>query len=155
MMINDEQMQKMLDNACGADRMRIMSASKQLTLGEIITKIEHLISHMDDDVDLNERAVRFDFEYVRPAFFDSWRGIYKELALGFSIDGEDVTINKFLAMCKECLGKEFTGYKGGDFTMHKNSPVWVANYGNSGETGIVGVKFDYWLILETARCEVY
>jgi len=150
--MNDTQMQKMFDNAADAGRMETMKTSKQLTLGEIIIKIEHLISHMDD-VDLDERGVQFDFEYLRPSSFDSWRGIYKELAIGFGTDCEEKSINKFLSMCKECIGKEFTGYKGGDFTMHKNSPAWVANYGNSGNTAIVGVKFDYWLILETAWCE--
>lgn len=32
--------------------------------------------------------------------------------------------------------KEFTGWKGGEFTMDESTPVWVANAGNSGNTGL-------------------
>lgn len=50
--------------------------------------------------------------------------------------------------------KEFTGWKGGEFTMDESTPVWVANAGNSGNTGIIDVVDDGWrIILMTAYCE--
>lgn len=49
------------------------------------------------------------------------------------------------------IGKTFTGYKGGDFEMSRRTPVWVANYGNAGNTGIVGIHDDgYSVIILTA-----
>lgn len=44
---------------------------------------------------------------------------------------ENATAKQFLEVLKKSLGKVFTGYKGGDFVMGKNTPVWVANYGTS------------------------
>jgi len=151
-------MQKILDNACDAGRMETLKTSSQLTLGEIILKTEHIHAGLEEDDLERDPEVHFDFEYIRPTEFDSWRGVYKELALGFTMERDSskgpVTISSFIKMCKECIGKSFYGYKGGDFVMSKHTPVWVANYGNSGNTGIVNVKFDYWLILETGHCEV-
>ena len=60
----------------------------------------------------------------------------------------------FKNMLKLAIGEVFEGYKGGDYTMSKNTPVWVANYGNSGNTGIVDVIHDeYQVVLVTQYCE--
>ena len=48
-------------------------------------------------------------------------------------------VSEFLKMLKECIGKEFYGYKGGTFRMNKHTPVWVANYGRSGSTAVIEV----------------
>ena len=50
--------------------------------------------------------------------------------------------------CKEAIGKEFTGYKGDEFLMGKNTPVWVSNYGQCPNTAIVDIvdKDDYIMI---------
>jgi hypothetical protein len=79
----------------------------------------------------------------------SWRGIYAELAIGFSSEG-NIKVIDFYNMLKEAIGKEFTGYKGGEFIMGKATPVWVANYGNSGNTALLDVvDDDYQIILIT------
>jgi hypothetical protein len=44
---------------------------------------------------------------------------------------EKPTAADLLASLKLAQGKYFIGYKGGDFTMDKTTPVWVANYGSS------------------------
>jgi hypothetical protein len=108
-----------------------------LTLGELIDKLESLDTLPDDD-----REVVFDFEYLFPTYFSSWRGNYDELALGFSSHEEGdkaKTILEFKAMCKGTVGETFHGYKGGDFVMDESTPIWVANYKNSGSTALVGV----------------
>ena len=151
--MDTDKLQEMMDNAGDASRMKTLALSPQLTLGDIITKLEHLQAGLDKDDLERDPDVHFDFEYIQPTSFQSWRGIYKELALGFAIDGEAPKLSKFIEQCKECLGKSFYGYKGGDFIMSKRTPVWVANNGNSGNTAIVDVGFDYWVVLKTATCE--
>lgn len=66
-----------------------------------------------------------------------------------------MTTSEFLKMLKETVGKEFTGYKGGEFTMDENTPIWVANYGNSGNTAVIDViDEDYKIILVTGLREL-
>jgi hypothetical protein len=31
------------------------------------------------------------------------------------------------------MGREFIGYKGGEFLMGENTPVWISSYGNCGD----------------------
>ena len=48
---------------------------------------------------------------------------------------------------KEAVGKVYTGYKGGDYTMTEDTPLWVANYGETGSTAITGVLDQGWCVL--------
>jgi len=130
--------------------------SPQLLLGEMIAKLEAMPLKKESGED---KTVRFSFEYLFPTGLTSWRGSYDELSLEFtSSDFNDKekppTAEAFLKMLKEALGKTYTGYKGGDFVMGKSTPIWVANYGNSGNTGVVGLRDDgYEIIIETAEVE--
>lgn len=57
-------------------------------------------------------------------------------------------------MLRSAVGAAFEGYKGGVFTMSRHTPVWVANYGNAGNTAVVGVRdLGYLVIIETAYVE--
>jgi len=40
-------------------------------------------------------------------------------------------VEEWIEVLKQAIGKRFTGYKGGDFLMGKNTPVWLAEYSNS------------------------
>jgi hypothetical protein len=44
-------------------------------------------------------------------------------------------------MCRAAIGEVFEGYKGGDFQMGRNTPVWLASYGCSGEK-IMAIRDD-------------
>lgn len=59
----------------------------------------------------------------------SYRGYYSDLA--FEEGGEN-TAALLLEHCREAMGREFGGYKGGDYLMGENTPVWVAHYGCCG-----------------------
>lgn len=59
----------------------------------------------------------------------SYRGYYSDLAFE---RGEKVTAAKALETCRGCMGEVFEGYKGGDFQMGRNTPVWLASYGCCG-----------------------
>lgn len=130
-------LQTYLENAVKASRAKSLSESDQLTLGELILKLEPIVEKQKDRKE--EAEVTYDFEYLFPDNIGSWRGSYDELALNYQTDGSPMLVSDFLKMLKSCIGKEFTGYKGGEFKMHKGTPIWVANYGNSGNTAVIDV----------------
>lgn len=141
------------------ERNKNFAASAQLSLGEIIKKIEKCgLTYGNDN---EPKEVYYDFGSAIPTNLDSWRGSYSELALGYALSGYDnrdshfnkITAHELLNDLKSAIGKTFVGWKGGDFIMDENTPVWVANRGNSGNTGIVDVVDDVWrIIIMTAYC---
>lgn len=147
--------QKILDNEISAQRAKRLANSDQLTLGELIAKIEPIAAKQGERIEAKqgESDVCFDFEYLKPTSLSSWRGSYAELAIEFA-SGEAMTVNKFLEMLKDAVGKTYTGYKGGEFQMSRQTPLWVANYGNAGNTAVIGVlDLGYTVIIETAYRE--
>lgn len=107
-----------------------------MTLGEII----QILSRKDPD-----KTVTFDFVHFRPAGIHSYRGYYDQLAIGYGHD--DITVSGLLDLCRSAVGKTFQGYKGGDYVMSGDTPVWVANHNESGGTGIVDIQDDGWRVL--------
>ena len=138
-------MQTILTNAVNNRRQEELANSPQLLLGEIILKLEAV---------KNKNLPLFiDIMDKRPKGIDSWRGSYRELAIQTeelgsyqtdeverrgnwgeeykfkSIGKEKPTVADWIDVLKEAIGKIFVGYKGGDFIMSKNTPVWLAEYG--------------------------
>jgi len=149
-------LQTYIDNAVKASRAKSLANSDQLTVGEIILKLEPIVKRQKEriaDGETEEAIVRYDFEYLFPTSIDSWRGIYAELALNFvdsDVEGtkaKPMKVSEFLEMMKWVIGKEFTGYKGGKFTMSRHTPVWVANYGNAGNTAVIDIVDDGYQVL--------
>jgi hypothetical protein len=135
-------LQKMFDNAVEASRAEQMKTSKQFTVGELILKLEMVKKNEKGE----DKQVRFDFANLRPTGLNSYRGTYREIAFGFDEETNIPTVSEVITWLKEAIGKTYTGYKGGNFVMGKNTPVWVANYGNSNSDGISGIKEDDWTI---------
>jgi len=76
-----------------------------------------------------------------PVDFCSYRGYYSDLSIEYSSDGSNrLTCGELLKKAKECVGKTFVGYKGGDFTMTEHSVVWISNYGEITDAILTGVK---------------
>lgn len=117
---------------------------KQATLGYLIERFERL----DPD-----KSVRFDFVYFKPdpKRVHSYRGYYEQLALGYSDDG-DPTVAQVLESLRNADGNTFTGYKGGEYTMHPGTHVWVANHNESGGTAVVDVRDDGWVVTIITAC---
>jgi hypothetical protein len=146
--------QTIINNEMAAMRAKSFANSEQLSLGELILKLEAV-----KDKTL---PVLFDDEQYRPTGVGSWRGSYSEFAISYteygaygggynsneiewqSDDGEyksykqipinfpqDPNLGQFIRVLKECVGKEFVGYKGGNFLMSRGTPVWVSDYGTS------------------------
>lgn len=98
--------------------------------------------------------VYFDFcgFRPRPGSLHSYRGVAYDLALGYVDDnGPDVVVGALLAELQQAVGKTFEGYKGGEYTMDRRTPVWVANRGDwLTHTQVARVRVaEFKVILET------
>lgn len=138
-----------------AKQMRIsrFQRSKQLSLGKLIYLLEPIAKKQPEVINKfkHEAEVYFDFCHMFPTCIYSWRGAYDELALNHQRDGDPkaqpMKVRAFLKMLKAAVGKTYTGYKGGDFTMSKDTPVWVSNYGDADDTAVVGVLDESFRVL--------
>jgi hypothetical protein len=125
-------------------RMGYVKSLDQKTLGELID----LLKRRDPD-----EKVRYDFGPFCPTTLDSYRGYYDDLALGFDeIDWDTYpTVKSLVAELESAIGKTFTGWKGGDYVMDRETPLWVANPGDSHGTAITGLAECRWItVLTTA-----
>lgn len=118
---NPFSLQNIVTNYIQIERQEQLKTSPQLTLGEIILKLEGIKN--------KKLPVVFDIEKYYPVGIDSWRGSYYELALEYEKNREPMLLGDFIKMLKKIIGKTLIGYKGGNFLMGKTTPVWVANYG--------------------------
>ena len=143
--------QEYVRNAMLARRNEELKSSPQITLGELIAMLEAVKN--------KNLTVTFDVPF-HPGEIDSWRGSYDELAIRYLNHGNPPTVRKLLDDLVFANGCTFTGYKGGDYVMGKRTPIWVANYGESGgprndnSTAITGVSVtDTHVEIETAELE--
>ena len=90
-------------------------AKTQMTLGQLIAALEATPSG-DEVENLCE--------------LHSYRGYYSDLA--FERGEGSRPASDLLAECREAMGRTFEGYKGGDYMMGENTPLWVADYGCCG-----------------------
>jgi hypothetical protein len=60
----------------------------------------------------------------------SYRGYYERLA--FEQHDGTRSADSLLRECQRCIYQVFDGYKGGEYTMTRDSLVHIANYGNTG-----------------------
>ena len=166
-------LQKLLDNAVRASRAKEMLTSEQLTIGELILKLgavtnKDLTIVFDDGKhkptglgswrgSYCELAIQYEggggtcYEQPEPDCkigefgihaYDCKCGGRKKYALTLP---DKPTVKDVIEKLQLILGKYVVGYKGGDFTMGKTTPVWVANYGNSngfieGNQAVIDVK---------------
>jgi len=150
------ELQELMDNMIVARRAESLKNSPQLLLGELILKLEAV---------KNKNLPLFiDMTDERPMGIDSWRGSYDELAIqtaslgSYSTDviekefswgtiykskgigKKNPTVAEWIEVLKEAQGKTFTGYKGGDFLMTKNTPVWLSEHGVADNIYFVDVR---------------
>jgi hypothetical protein len=106
-------LQQMVDGY-GAQLQRERSQS-QMTLGQLIDVLE---------------AMPPDQPVAGLCEPHSYRGYYCDLAFECVLGGR--MASDVLTMCQECMGEVFTGWKGGEFQMGRNTPIWVAFEGHLG-----------------------
>lgn len=66
----------------------------------------------------------------------SYRGYYDQLAI--EPDGQ-TTAGDLATALSEAIGESFQGYKGGDYSMSRNTPVWLSHYGDASGYAVTGV----------------
>jgi hypothetical protein len=67
----------------------------------------------------------------------SYRGYYSDLA--FRPSGEITTAGALLNEARAALGQTFEGYKGGDFVMGPDTPLWVSDYDDNSGVAIMDI----------------
>lgn len=75
---------------------------------------------------------------VYPGAFDSYRGYYDRLMLG--ANGEPCTVAELLNRARAADGATFTGYKGGEYEMRRDTVVYVADYGRTSDNRPVAIE---------------
>ena len=65
----------------------------------------------------------------------SYRGYYSDLALEPTTT--PIKVNQLIDQLEAVIDTELTGYKGGEFLMSADTPVWVSHYGTTG-SALVG-----------------
>jgi len=105
-----------LMDGMGAQMQRERASSTQMTLGEVIARLEEM--HPAANI----------YGLVNP---DSYRGYYCDLA--FAPINAYQRADQALKTCRGCMGKVFQGYKGGSYVMGELTPVWISNYGDCGK----------------------
>lgn len=173
--------QEILNNAVFASRQKELANSPQLLLGEMILKLEAIKN--------KSLPLFIDLMDKRPMGIESWRGRYAELAIetetfgsvninevvhdfgdGYKsyniekIGKENPTVEEWIEVLKKAIGRSFCGYKGDNFLMSKNTPVWLAEYGNSSfkinnepidEENYSNYKSVYFIDVEEKNDKVY
>ncbi len=114
-----------------------------MTLGEMIKQLERI------DKELN---VSYDFVHFKPWELCSYRGYYEQLALGYTDHyDKEMNVGVLLKLLQDAVGAEFQSWKSGKYRMDVTTPMWVANSGESGGTGIVKIDaLSHWVYLITA-----
>lgn len=78
-----------------------------------------------------------------PLRLASWRGVYAELSLEpVKYEGDVAlgTVGELLKEARRADGATFQGYKGGDYRMSRDTPVWADAYGEYDHNIITGVQ---------------
>lgn len=136
--------QDLIEEAKERLRKQRMANSDQLTLGELISKVERIANNKEEDP-----LVYYDFGGFSISDIASWRGSYGELALNHTKDS-DIRASGFLELLRSAIGQRFYGYKGGTFQMDEDTPIWVSNWGQYCSTAVTDVlDMGYKIILVT------
>lgn len=106
------------------------AARGQMKLGDFIAALK--TAHPD-------ASVFIDWNMLNPLGFQSYRGIYNHLAIGFAVDRPTMRVAMLLRYAQLAIDQTFQGYKGGDFEMGEHTPLWVANWGHSSGVYVKGL----------------
>ena len=101
-------------NGMNAEFQRKRSGT-QMTLGALIKTLE---------------ALRPEQAVVGLGDEMSYRGYYCDLAFEPSVEPKSAAA--LLDQARGAMGRVYEGYKGGDFTMGANTPLWIEEYGSCG-----------------------
>lgn len=107
--------------------------------------------------------VYFAFGRCVPTYIASWRGIYAEPALGWEpagYSGRDnliyPTVQSLITELEQSInGKEYIGWKGGEYFYHGDEPLHIDNRGAYTNTEITNIEVKEWeVIIHTAYKDI-
>jgi hypothetical protein len=106
-----------------------------MSTNDIIGKLEDLkVTCTNVIIDMNGSLHTSCFEA------DSWRGSYNLPAISYYQSSDGCSIDEAIVNLKEIDGMDVTGYKGGDYTLNADDPLFIANYGYSNDcTAIIDI----------------
>lgn len=152
------------------NQLQKIESSREFSLGDLIQELKNVnqdliveidngtfpkissLSYAEGDEQKKYEYIGYSFIYSKKtkSVFESWRGSYCELSMQFSDKNQNITTEKLLEMAEFINGKYLNGYKGGDFLMDEETPIHMANYGESGNIKLIGLEVkDNKLILKT------
>lgn len=128
-----DKMQELVNKMCEYNQK--MRSKTMFTLGDLIDELEKYPKDWE---------VLIEPFHLVPLYFCSYRGYYHDLCLKYSTReeslGKEITVGKLLDKCNEANGKEFYGYKGGEFLMTRKTPIWVSDSDYSTGMAIAKVE---------------
>ena len=120
--------------------------TRSMNLGKLIHKID-LINQQNPETciyyHVPERESPDCYEGIGDLF--SWRGDYSELCLEPTGCYHVILAEQLLCRLRGAIGMSFKGYKGGDFLMSEDTPVWKGWHGDCNtryHQGIIDVDYD-------------
>lgn len=115
-----------------------LAGSSQLTLGELILTLEKFDPGMPIKVErvapTNDDPSLWNYGDV-----ESYRGYYSDLYIDYTYNDER-TVEYALDNLRSAVGETFEGYKGGDYTMSRHTPIWVDQYSCCDGIGVIGAE---------------
>ena len=124
---------------------RLKVEDRQLNLEQFIDKLKKLNAYLPIRYDRNivdSDYYRFDFvneggKTAYPGLGGSYRGYYEHLA--FDILDSPTTVEWILKEAVKSIGSTVYEYKGGDYAISRETPLWAAQYGENSQVMIVDV----------------
>lgn len=124
------------------DSNRSVRSDYHLTLGKLIKVLENTIPELPVFFSCSTDSSGL----TNVGHEDSYRGYYSDLA--FDVGDKEKTVAELLKQCKKAVNATYTGYKGGNFVMDEDTPLWRAEYGSHWGEAIIGYQiFDDKFIL--------
>lgn len=109
---------------------RETSRHDQMTLGQLVDELAKLREIM---------PVVFD-DGSHPRTLNSYRGYYAQLALSPGRGVDPWSTANWHEFLSDAEGAVFEGYKGGNYRMTRDTPLWCAGWGDATGVMIVGTK---------------
>lgn len=123
---------------------------EEFNLGDLIRILETAPQDMLVDVVLSDGTIMVPHQDT--AFilgegvgycFSSWRGSYVNLAIYVQNDSPRYRVKHILQHAKDTVGRYLTGYKGGEFLMGLDTPIYLSETcGHYFDEKVIDVKID-------------
>lgn len=129
-------MSKIAEAACVFNALKKPSNAGQYTVKGLIKRLQELQEFQNNPIYVQYR------ENIYPAYgLVSYRGNYSELCITpIGLEEYSLTVKEFTKKLVGMIDKKVTGWKGGEFTIHPTTPVWVDHAGEANNIAPVEIQ---------------